>query len=52
MTTFIRAENEQYVYYGYIPIGTDAGWPGAPDPTLKRALNDIIDGNIYTFYIA
>ena len=45
----VCAEDDQYVYYGYVPIGTDVGWPGTPDPTLKRALNDIIDGKTQTF---
>jgi hypothetical protein len=50
ITSFsVYAEDDQYVYYGYIPIGTDVGWPGTLDPTLKRALNDIIDGKTQTF---
>lgn len=44
-------ESEQHVYYGYVPVGTDVGWPGgwSEAPQLARALNDIVDGAVQTF---
>jgi len=47
----IRMEGEQHIYYGHVPIGTDAGWPGgwSEAPHLARALNDIVDGVVQTF---
>ena len=40
------ADADQYVYYGYVPISTDVGWPSA---LPARNINDIIDGETLNY---
>ncbi|MEM1542928.1 MAG: hypothetical protein QXV82_09895, partial [Ignisphaera sp.] len=41
------AENEEYVYYGFIPVGTDAGWPNTHPQ--RRNIDELLNKVIYNY---